>query len=514
MTETPDRPGERGGHEDEPTVRHGHLPGATPSGAGEPDPAGSPGSTPRRRVGSAGGRSAARSGHRLDPRPRRGPGGRPDRTGGPFLGAGPSPSAAGGSGGPGLRRQTGRVWWFPGAGRVVLRRRPRGAPGGRTGVRGEGVPMPRDGPPGSDAAGSRPSEPGPRGRRFRSAEAGGAGDHPPSGFGATGLWPRRIGGHGRLPPTGLRGRVGDGGALRPGRWSRRRVRPGGGSPDGPGSGAYGGGWSRRQWGVPRGGGPADGPGGPTVPGVRPDKSPVTPRFGYGPRGVGPPGQRRTGPRLRPAGPPQGYGQQPAGYGPAYAQQGPPGWPRRTAPAMGPRLHTAPRPGINSLRPLASATSSRRVPTSAPTPCPLVPRWSWPSSCRSSSSGRRPLGVTGSAPSSTRPRSADAGRSLGATGIVRPLAGPGAVLTAILYGAARAVIGRRTAWAPPGGPRCRRSPAWIGVTVLVGLLLTVIAVVGFGLAVGLGVGIGRAPGASWGSSSASPCSSCSSTCRCC
>ena len=44
MTETPDRPGERGGHEDEPTVRHGHLPGATSRpGAGEPDPAGSPG---------------------------------------------------------------------------------------------------------------------------------------------------------------------------------------------------------------------------------------------------------------------------------------------------------------------------------------------------------------------------------------------------------------------------------------------------------------------------------------
>ena len=80
----------------------------------------------------------------------------------------------------------------------------------------------------------------------------------------------------------------------------------------------------------------------------------------------------------------------------------------------------------------------------------------------------------------------------------------------------AVIGRRTSLGAAWRAALPKVPGLIGVTVVVGLLLTVIAVVGFGLAVGLGVGIGGGPpGApSWGSSSASPCSSCSSTCRCC
>ena len=107
-----------------------------------------------------------------------------------------------------------------------------------------------------------------------------------------------------------------------------------------------------------------------------------------------------------------------------------------------------------------------------------------------------LGVTGSAPRSTAAALGYVGRSLGATGIVAILwLVLGAVLTAILFTVLReAVIGRRTGLGAAWRAALPKVPGLIGVTVLVGLLLTVIAVVGFGLAVGLGVGIGRAPGA--------------------
>ena len=134
MTDTPDRPGEHGRHEDEPTLTHGPFPGA----------ASSPGARPRRR--------AAAEAPRADPQaddPRRDPDTvsipRPPSGYGPPPGSAGSdgrpvplapdawPSAAGGSGGPGIGGGgLGRVWWFFRGGRCIGVRSG-GVSGGRPG---------------------------------------------------------------------------------------------------------------------------------------------------------------------------------------------------------------------------------------------------------------------------------------------------------------------------------------------------------------------------------------------
>ena len=265
----------------------------------------------------------------------------------------------------------------------------------------------RRGVPGSDTAGSRPSEPGPRqgpeggAAVAASAEAGRLGDHAAVRLRRhCGRWPDR-----RPEDTAVFRRPGSaegtGGAAGPGGYG-----PAAGSPDGPGgSGAYGrpqprsaeAAWGLRDGGGPghgaygsadgpggsgatgrprtgpaaaaRTGAPADGPGGTGAyraadgpggsgayrPRVRPGRSPRLRRGArVRPGGVGParPAAVRAA-RLRPAGPAPGYGQQPPGYGPAYAQQGPRGYgPQAYGPGYGPPgFHTAPRPGIIPLRPL-------------------------------------------------------------------------------------------------------------------------------------------------------------------
>ena len=310
---------------------------------------------------------------------------------------------------------------------------------------------------------------------------------PPSGFGATAAFGPASGSEDtavfRVP-----GSVGGSGAY---------GAAGGPPADGPGgSGAYraadgpGGTGGYRTAGY----GPAGAPGYAAAP-------------GYGPPGSGQPGQ----PGQPPYGPPgygqqgqgpQGYGQQPPGYGPAYAQQGPPGYgPQAYGPSYGPPgFHTAPKPGIVPLRPLSfgnffgGAIAYIRANPAAT----LLPALVMAVVVQVAQFGAQAaLGVTGANP----PRSTEAalgyiGRSLGATGVVVILwLVLGAVLTGILYTVLReAVIGRRTGLGAAWRAAMPRVPGLIGVTVLVGLLLTVIAVVGFGLAVGLGVGIGRVPGA--------------------
>ena len=107
-----------------------------------------------------------------------------------------------------------------------------------------------------------------------------------------------------------------------------------------------------------------------------------------------------------------------------------------------------------------------------------------------------LGVTGEPPRSSEAAVGYVGRSLGASGLVVILGLVlGAVLTAVLFTVLRgALIGRRTSLGEAWRAALPKIAGLIGVTVLVGLLLGVIAIVGFGLAIGLGVGIGRAPGA--------------------
>lgn len=227
--------------------------------------------------------------------------------------------------------------------------------------------------------------------------------------------------------------------------------------------------------------------------------------GYGPQAPGRPGPPYGPPGYGAQGPgPGGYGQPgygPPRYGPAYAQQGAPGYgPQAYGPAYGPPgFDTAPRPGIIPLRPLGfgdflggAFAYIRANPMSTLLPALFVAIVLQ----LVQFGGQAWLGVTGNPPTSPEAALGYVGRSLGVSGLVVILGLVlGAVLTAILYTVLRgAAIGRRTDLAAAWRAARPKVPGVIGVTVLVGLLLMVVAIVGFGLAIGLGVGIGRVPGA--------------------
>ena len=358
-------------------------------------------------------------------------------------------------------------------------------PGSAEGIGDAGRSGPAGGPGGGygPAAGS-PDGPGSSGA-YRPGSADGPGGSGAYGAAAAGAPADGPGGSGAYGAAAA-------GAPADGPGGSGAYRPADGPADGPGgSGAYraadgpGGSGAYR----PAGYGPAGAPG-------------YAAASGYGPPGSGQPGQPPYGPPgYAQQGPPQGYGQQPPGYGPAYAQQGPPGYgPQAYGPGYGPPgFHTAPRPGVIPLRPLSFGdyfTGAFGYIRANPV-ATLVPALIMAVVVQVVQFGAQAaLGVTGSAPSSTAAALGYVGRSLGATGIVAILwLVLGAVLTAILYTVLReAVIGRRTSLGAAWRAALPKVPGLIGVTVVIGLLLTVIAVVGFGLAVGLGVGIGRAPGA--------------------
>ncbi len=122
MTDTPDRPGERGRHEDEPTLKHGPFPGAAPAPEGAADA-----DTSAERPPSA----APREDRQVDD-PRRDPDtvtiARPVSGLGPppgSAGSNGSPAASGPDGGPAAagpgrsgvgRWRCGRVGWSGGVG--------------------------------------------------------------------------------------------------------------------------------------------------------------------------------------------------------------------------------------------------------------------------------------------------------------------------------------------------------------------------------------------------------------
>jgi len=107
-----------------------------------------------------------------------------------------------------------------------------------------------------------------------------------------------------------------------------------------------------------------------------------------------------------------------------------------------------------------------------------------------------LGVTGQPPRSSAAIGAYLGRSFSASAIVLVIGLIlGAILTGILFTVLRgALIGRRTDLGTAWKAAMPKVPGLIGVSVLLGLFIAVVAVVGFGLAVGLGVGIGGGVGA--------------------
>ena len=177
---------------------------------------------------------------------------------------------------------------------------------------------------------------------------------------------------------------------------------------------------------------------------------------------------------------------PQAYGPG---SGPPGY------------HTAPRPGIIPLRPLrfgdffgGAFAYIRSNPASTLLPALVVAIVT-----QLVQFGAQALLQVNRTPTSLEAIPGYLGRSFAASGIVG-LVGLilGGVLTGVLLTVLRgAVIGRRldlgAAWQ---GARSKVA-GLVGVAVLTGLIVIVIAVVGFGLAGGLGVGIGRGAGVAVG-----------------